>query len=264
MEDIKKTLKKLTNHKYIELTDRGNTAIKEAMRLSLEENLKKACLTVDQGGWFTYYKYPKKMGITVELLKTDYGVIGIKELSQELKKGYSFFIYSNPAGYYAEQDRKGIYKTCKKNNCLVIMDVTGSIGTDMCNGEYADYIVSSFGEGKPVNLGYGGFISSNKKFEMIEYFDKEYLNDLKIKLEGLKTRHESFEKINKKIKKDLNGYKILHREKRGINVIVSFDTDKEKVEIEEYCNKEKLQYTICPRYIRVKKDAVSIEVKREE
>ena len=40
---------------------------------------------------------------------------------------------------------KDIYKVCK-DKCLVILDASGSIGSSMCNGEYADMIVGSFGK----------------------------------------------------------------------------------------------------------------------
>ena len=49
----------------------------------------------------------------------------------------------------------------------------------------------------------------------------------------------------------------------GHNVIVKFNTDEEKEKIINYCDKNELEYTLCPRYIRVEENAVSIEVKRK-
>jgi dTDP-4-amino-4,6-dideoxygalactose transaminase len=209
----------------------------------------------------------------VELVKTDYGLIDLNNLDKKLKeKKYCAFIYSNPAGYFAEQPIEAIYEICKKNNCLVILDVTGSIGSELCNGSFADFTVGSFGKWKPVNLGYGGFLSTKKKefFEKPKEifntasFDENYATLLCKKLENVKKRYELFDKINKKIKKDLKSLKILHKDKRGINVIVKFSNESEKNSIIAYCIKNNYQFTICPRYIRVNENAISIEVKREE
>jgi len=309
-EEVFNLLKKYTKHENIELISRGNEAIFAALYCAKKVNSKKAILTVDQGGWFSYLKYPKKLKLEVELVKTDYGVVDLKDLNGRLKgKNYCAFIYSNPAGYFAEQPIKEIYEICKKNDCLVIMDVTGSIGSALCNGEYVDFIVGSFGKWKPVNLGYGGFLTAKKKeyfekaeeiFNMSEIgyrklpalagrkipisehaqkhipsfssgsvfdttsFDEDYLPELSEKLKNVKQRYALFENINKKIKKDLKEFRILHENKGGVNVIVEFSSEKEKDKIIDYCKKNNYQFTICPRYIRVNEEAVSIEVKREE
>ncbi|MBL7055160.1 DegT/DnrJ/EryC1/StrS family aminotransferase [Candidatus Woesearchaeota archaeon] len=291
-EKVYRLLKEYTKHDYIELTSRGNTAIFAALHCARKlSSDKKAVLVPDQGGWFTYLKYPKMLEMEAVEIKTDYGVIEIedlrnkikcqkssKKISENAKKPSGFFtganclIYANPAGYFAEQPMKEIYEICKKNNCMVIMDATGSIGSDLCEGDYADIIVGSFGKWKPVNAGYGGFLSAkekdyfNKSKEIFntEGFEEKYLPLLYEKLKNTGKRYRLFEKINKKIKKDLKGYKILHESKKGINVIVKFADEKEKNKIIDYCVKNKHQYTICPRYIRVNEKAVSIEIKREE
>lgn len=272
MENIIDLLKKYTKHDYVELTSRGNTAIFAALyctkKLNPERNI---VLVPDQGGWLAYLKYPKKLGMEIAEVKTDYGIIDLKDLEDKSKEA-SCLIYSNPAGYFAEQPIKEIYEICKKNDCLVIMDVTGSIGSEFCNGEYADVIVGSFGKWKPVNLGYGGFLTAKKEeyFEKAEEifnttsFDEKYLPELSEKLKNIKQRYALFENINKKIKKDLKEFRILHENKGGINVIVEFSSEKEKDKIINYCKKNNYQFTICPRYIRVNEEAVSIEVKREE
>ena len=163
---ILEKLKKLTGHRYVLLTSRGNSAIYIAACLARRFNPKKDFLIPDQAGWLTYKQFPAKLKFSVREMKTDSGVI---DLGLKLKD-VSAVLYQNPAGYFAEQPMKEIYKLCK-GKCIVIVDVTGSVGTDMCNGSYADIHVCSFGEGKPVNLGYGGFISFNNK----EYLD--FIND---------------------------------------------------------------------------------------
>jgi len=265
-------LKKYTKHEHIELTSRGNTAIFAALYCARKINPKKIILTVDQGGWLSYLKYPKRLEFKVELVKTDYGIVDLKDINKKLAdKNCCAFLYANPAGYFAGQPIKDIYEICKKNDCLVILDVTGSIGSELCNGKFADFTVGSFGKWKPINLGYGGFLSARQKrhFSKLKEidditFNEKYLPSLYKKLKSVKEKYKLFNKLNKKIKKDLKEFKILHNEKRGINVIIKFDTEKEKNKIIDYCIKNKHQFTICPRYIRVNEKAISIEVKRKE
>ena len=56
--------------------------------------------------------------------------------------------------------------------------------------------------------------------------------------------------------------KLIHPSMHGINIAVEFADETEKERVINYCNKNNIEYTICPRYIRVECDAVSIEVKR--
>jgi len=55
---------------------------------------------------------------------------------------------------------------------------------------------------------------------------------------------------------------IIHKDSKGINVIIRFSSDTEKERLINYCDKNNLEHTLCPRYIRVNVDALSIEVKR--
>ena len=215
----------------------------------------------------------------VKLLKTDKALIDLEDLKEQ-SKGCTAFLYAQPAGYFVDQKIKEIYNICKKNNCLVIMDVTGSIGTELCNGKYADFLVCSFGNYKPINLGYGGFISTNKKeyFEKpkeifnTDHFDTNKSEKLLEKLKQLPKRHELFSKANKKIKSDLKEFDIIHKNKKGINVLIKFNNEKEKNEIIKYCETNNFKYKICKKindstksifsFIKVNEDAVSIEVQR--
>ena len=275
-QEITSILKKYTKHDFINLTERGNTAIFAALYCARKLQLnKKIVLYPDQGGWISYYKYSKMLELNPVAVKTDYGVINLKDL-KEKSKNANCLIYSQPAGYYAEQPIKEIYEICNKNKCMVIMDVTGSIGTEICNGNYAGFCLGSFGKWKPVNLGYGGFLSAKEKgyFEIPKEifntinFDETHLPELLKRLKNLKKRYKLFNKTNKKIKKDLKNFNILHKDKAGINVIIRFNDNREKEKIINYCGKNNLEYTICPKgifsLIRVNCNAVSIEVKRLE
>jgi len=257
-------LKKLSHHKYVVLTSRGNSAIYIA--LSLAKRFSKGNLLIpDQAGWLTYKHYPKKLKLKVKVVKTDYGVIDLADLGLKLKEA-SALLYQNPAGYFAEQPSKDIYRLCK-GKCIVITDVSGSVGTSMCND--SDISICSFGKWKPVNLGYGGFISfDNKKYiDFVNslkerlFFDGEY-TALYDKLNLLDKKYKFYSEINKKIKRDLKDFKIIHKNKKGINVVVKFNTEQEKEKIIKYCQNNTYEFVLCPKYIRVNEKAVSIEVKR--
>lgn len=258
----------LVGHKYVRLTNRGNSAILHAIRVAKAFSDKQYILIPDQGGWLTYKNYPLKEGLKVKELKTDRGLIDIAGLESELDNCVAIIV-SQPAGYFAAQDLKQISKICK-NKCLVIADVTGSIGDkEICNGAYADIMLGSFGEWKPINLGYGGFVSfgSEELFELsrkipLNEFAAEYGPQLTEKLALLDKRYELFYKTAAVIKSELIGFDIIHKDKKGINVAVKFNNENEKEKIIIYCVKRGLPYTVCPRYIRVDEDAICIEVKR--
>ena len=267
MKQVIDLLKKITKENYIELTSRGNTAIFSVLYCARKINPKKIVLIPDQGGWFTYKRYPFYLELRIEQVKTNYGIIDLKDLKKKIKNA-NCLLYSNPAGYFAEQPVKEIYNICR-DKCLVILDVSGSIGLKDYS-KYCDFMIGSFGIDKPVNLGYGGFIGTNNKnnFEIpkeifnLTIFEDKYYKPLLQKLKNLKIRYQYYNKINKKIKKDLKKYDIIHRNKEGINVAVKFKDNKEKENLIEYCKKHKYPFRICPFYIRVKAKAISIEVKR--
>lgn len=265
-------IKKYSGYDNIELTSRGNTAIFAALYSARKLRLfKKTVLIPDQGGWLTFRKYPKMLELRSVEIKTRQGIIDTSELKKALDEhDVNCLLYTNPAGYFAEQPIKEIYEICR-GRCTVVLDVSGCIGdSKMCNGDYADMMVASFGRWKPVNLGYGGFVSMkdkrayDKSGEIFNTtaFDDDYLEPLYNKLAHVRERLEYFYRINNRIKTDLLKFKIAHRNKRGINVIVMYKDEAEKQQIIDYCSKKNFEYTQCPRYIRLMKDAISIEVKR--
>ncbi len=267
MQNITNLLKKITGMKQVKLTSRGNTAIFAALYCCRKLSKHKRVLIPDQGGWFTYKKYPQYLELEPVEMKTDLGLIDIAELKKNLKDTCCL-LYANPAGYYAEQDVKKIYEACK-GKCLVILDVSGSIGRKDYS-KYCDFMLASFGDDKIVNAGYGGFVATNNKefFEKpkeifnLTRFDDKYSAKVAEKLKNLKQRYAFLDKINKKIKKDLKNYSIIHKDKKGINVIVKYSSEKEKNELIKYCLKNVFPFRKCPFYIKVKTKAISIEVKR--
>lgn len=266
-KDIKSILQKLTGHSFIEIVPRGNAAITSALSIFPKGS---AVLIPEEGGWIHYKKAPVQLGLKTMEVKCNDAKIDLVDLPEKLKSLQpAAFLYQNPGGYFAQQPMKGIYEICRKNNCLVIMDVSGSIGTSLCDGRYADILVGSFGQGKLVEAKVGGFISAKegkvweKLKENIKIFAEE--NSLQIiyrQLQQLPQRIQYLQKIQEKIIEDLRDFEVLHPKDIGLVVVVKYDSEKEKQELVEYCVKNNYPYTECPRYIRVNKKAISIEVKK--
>lgn len=262
-KEIDDALKKLCGHDFVHITDRGNSAIFLAMHSAKINNPKPDILIPDQGGWFSYKNYPSFFGLNAVEVKTDRGVIDLDDLKEKTKTA-SAFIFSSFAGYFAEQPLKEISSLCKKAGCLIIEDASGAIGdTELCNGKYSDIIVGSFGKWKPVDCGYGGWISFKKR----EYMDavKDSMSITKVHPQFYHEIGDALKKnklqkcleLQKHVKEDLKDYTIFHREKRGVNVVVEFDP-----QVLQYCQEKNYPYVLCPSYIRVNEKAISIELKR--
>ena len=262
--EVLKILEKFTGHKEIKIMPRGNSAIFAALYCMKKATDNPMLLVPDQGGWISFKRYPEMLNIDHRELATNRGVIDLKELENQLKIGASALMITSFAGYYAEQPLKKISVLCKKYNCLLIEDASGAVSDKkLCNGKYSDIIVGSFGKWKPVDLGYGGFISTNK----IEMFDKgkdifslfKVNSDIYDMLPPFLNNHR-FKRIVKRtlrIKKDLSDINVFHRKLRGLNVITEYNQ-----RVLDYCANEGYQYVLCPSYIRVNEKAISIEVKR--
>lgn len=149
------------------------------------------------------------------------------------------------------------------------MDVSGSIGTTLCDGSYADALVGSFGEWKLVEAKAGGFISCKQKglFEKVKQHakildDTEILNLISQKIKELPERIFFLTSKRKKILEDLKQFDIVHKKDLGFVILIKFKNHHEKETLINYCKDNKLPWTECPRYIRLNKPAISIEVKR--
>lgn len=264
--EIKAIIERLTNHKYIKITQRGNSAIKSVLSL-----VSGTVLIPAEGGWRAYQNMPGKLGLKVVEVACDDAKIDLNDLKEKLssiKPGA--LIYQNPGGYFAAQPMEEIYQICQENNCLVIVDVSGGIGTKLCDGNYADLLVGSFGKWKLVDASAGGFISFKEKvlFDRAKPFiekldDKNSLKKIKEKLDGLDNRIIFLRNKIKKIKDDLDNFNLIRAGDLGFVVVVKFITDAEKETIINYCKDNSLEWTECPRYIRIKEKAISIEVKRK-
>jgi len=263
MKQILEKLQQLTGCKYIQLTERGNNSLLIALTLAKNFLDKENVLIQNEGGWITYKQYPKKIGLNIIEVKTNYGLIDLNDLEDKADENSVLLINSTP-GYVAFEDMQKVQDACKRKNCFLINDVSGSIGTE--NAKFGDIIFGSFGRWKPVNLEYGGFIAANndKYYEEFDasYFDEHKYDELMEKLNELPKRLEKLQEKRKKILEDLQSFEIVHKKSQGINVIIKFDDDETKKRIIDYCKENNLEFTECPRYIRIKEPAISIEVKR--
>jgi len=260
-------LRELTHHDYVELTERGNAAIKAAFSI-LDNN--KRVLIPEEGGWLTYCTIPEQLGLVADKVKCNDAKINLSDLKKKLaKKIYSAFLYQNPGGYFAEQEIARIYRLCKENDCLVILDVSGGIGTKLGDGYYADILVGSFGKWKLIDAEKSGFISCQKEHlwkmlkDKVKVFDDgNILIKVLLKLEKLPERIGKLQLAKDTIVNDLKQYDLVYPHDLGFVVVVKYADDEEKERIIDYCKTNNLEWTECPRYIRLNKRAISIEVKR--
>jgi len=263
MQQILSRLKELTGKEFIQLAERGNKAIKIA--LDLAKQLEKTTVLIpDQGGWLTFKKYPDKFGLAAKEIKTKQGLIDLEDLEKNANQESVLLTCSMPGYFAVEENIQKIQELCAKKGCLFFNDVSGSIGKDAA--KHGDVILGSFGKWKPINLEYGGFIATNDKKYYTDfdssYFEEKRYDELIKKLEELPERLKKLQEARKKILEELESFNVVYKEKEGINVVVKFDEDEAKQRIIDYCKDNKLEYTECPRYIRINEPAISIEVKR--
>jgi hypothetical protein len=267
-------LKKYTRHKNVRLVQRGNAAIFCALYIVKKANPKPFILIPDQGGWISFKTYPKILGFEVRTVKTDRGLIDLIDLEKKAESGAALFVTSF-AGYFAEQPLKYVSQICRKNKCLLIEDASGAVGdSELCNGEHSDIIVGSFGKWKPINAGYGGFISVANKEHLEDASDifsttnhyPEY-DTLLSKLEKAEKRLADMLRESGKVKEELGRLfpdaKIIHKDLRGLNVMVKYMNEADKKGIISYCKDKGYEYVQCPKYIRLEEEAISIEIKRK-
>lgn len=263
-EEIKKQLIEFTGCSNIKIVKNGNKAILYALRIA--KRLGKINIFIqDQGGWITYYQYPKRLNLEIIKLKTNFGLIDKHELASKLDDKSVLLINSMP-GYLALEDMGDIAAICRENKSMIINDISGSIGTD--NAKFGDIVVCSFGKDKPINYGDGGFIGvkDSDYFDIIEMQEISAGAGLADRIKTLDNRLADINAIREQLLAGLISLgfqeKLIHPSRHGINIAVRFADETEKERVINYCNKNNVEYTICPRYIRVECDAVSIEIKR--
>ncbi|MGE0793455.1 MAG: hypothetical protein AB7V77_04735 [Candidatus Woesearchaeota archaeon] len=257
-ENCRTILKILTGKENVKFTEKGDFSIKYALEIA--KNLDKLnCLIQDEGNWYKYEKFINEKEMNCIRLITNYGLIFEKELKHYSHD--SVLLLNSLAGYIAMHDMAKVHSSCITNDIFLINDVSGSIGTN--NSKFGEIIIGSFGKGKPVDLGHGGFIAvdDDEWFKDLEDFEIDF-KSLEEKLRNVNKRREFLTSICKKVKDDLKDFDIVHKDEEGINVVVKFSNEEEKNKILNYCKEHNYEYTMCPREIRIMEDAVSIEIKR--
>ena len=260
-------IKDLTGHDHAKITSSGNNSIFIALS-AVEGDV----IVPDQGGWHGFKQIAKFLKKDIVTLKTDMGLINPDYLDEIEFKENSALIYTSFAGYCAEQDTKGISKYCKSNNITTIEDASAGIGDkkhNLGNGNYSDIIIASTGSPKIINVGSGGFITSNNK----ESFDNTKLpqklsktsqivcSGICCELENVDEKLEVTLNATKHLKNNIDN--TLHANKRGINVIIPHSNAKEiSWNLKKALPINKSGFiTTCPNYNRVKQKAIAVEIK---
>lgn len=268
--DAEEIVAETTGHEYCKIVGSGNSAI-----LAVMSNFKGKIMVPDQGGWSGFRKMADFRGIETVEVPTNNGLINPEVLNDYIRaeSPEALFITSF-AGYMAEQAVKDLYEVCEDNGVLLVEDASGSIGDPekrLANGNHAHVIIASTGTPKTVNVGSGGFITTNDKkiLDSSNYILKSLKADPVTCAgiaEEIKNAPEIISKTLKSckiLKDDLNELSIHHRYKRGINVCISHNNPK-KV---GYNLRQSLKVdgggivTVCPRYDRIKEKGVCIELK---
>jgi hypothetical protein len=251
-------LKKLVDKKYIYFFESGDDAIWAL--LSLLSKTHKKIIVPDFGGWFSYKKFPPKLGMDIIELKTDDALIDIADLKSKFLENSdnSIVLINSMGGYFVVEPMEEIFEICGNN---LINDVSASIGTD--DAKIGELCVGSFGEHKPLELSYGGFIGSNIELDVPNISMREgFIKELEEAIDILDEKREFWNNHRITIIKDLEKHQILHKESAGINVIVAYDDEKEMHLLIQYCEEAGIEYKKCPNYIKVNRQAISFEIKR--
>ena len=260
-------IKELTSHEFAKMTSSGNNSIFIALS-SIEGDI----IIPDQGGWHGFKQIARHLNKNIITLKTDLGLIDPTKLDNVDINENSALIFTSFAGYTAEQDIKGIAKYCKSNGITTIEDASAGIGdkeNKLGNGNYSDIIIASTGSPKIINVGSGGFIATSNK----EVFDRTSMaqklsktnniicsgidSELSLVRDNLEVSLNATEHLKNSIDN------VIHKNKRGVNVIISTDNAKEiSWNLKKSLTIDKSGFiTTCPNYNRVKTKAIAVEIK---
>ena len=260
-------IKRLTSHEFVEMTSSGNNSIFIALS-AIDGDI----IVPDQGGWHGFKQIAKFLNKNVITLKTDLGIINPDYIDDLEIKENSALIFTSFAGYCGEQDTKKISEYCNDNDITTIEDASAGIGDaqhKLGNGNFSDIILASTGSPKMINVGSGGFITTNSE----EFFDRT-----KVPQKLSKTNEiicsgidSELDLVEKNLELTLNATEhlknnipnVIHNDKRGVNVIIPHNNAKEiSWNLKKSLTIDKSGFiTTCPNYNRVKQKAIAIEIK---
>lgn len=254
---VKDALKRLTGKKNVYLMDRWVNAVGQALERCYEASSEgfsspNTILVPDQAGRSIFLAQKDKFNL-IEL-KTHLGSVLLTHL-RAIANEKSMVLMSSLGGFFAKQPMREIDEICKIKNTLLINDISGSIGT--YDAEYGDILVCDF---KP--LGFEcAFIACDEKLNIKESFDVLRYDELYDWLDKLNGKILKIKELSKKVKEDLKEFEVVHRESESLVVVVRYRNDEDKDKMLKYCEDNKFEYKLCPKYIRLKEKAISIEVK---
>jgi hypothetical protein len=247
-------LKKLTQYNNISLEKRCNDAIKKALKIAKEKGFTRLYIP-DEGGWITYKQFGQKLKFDIVEIPTKTGIIDPTTLKLTSK---DVILIHSLAGYHSIQPIKQIRDVCDKAQALFIEDCCGVPHVP----HYGHILVCSFGRGKPINYGQGGFFATNdeslfSKSEIENYISQE-LHD---KIVNVQKHLDMLYSIREELRQKCNIYSPI-ADQYGIILLVPFSTDEQKQNIIHIAHNSNIEYEECPRYIRTNSQAISLEIKR--
>lgn len=267
----KEAVKKLTSHEIVHIVNSGNSAIMAVMSC-----FKNRVMIPDQGGWYGFRKMAEFFGVETVKLPTNLGLVNVEELDKILKQEHPEALFlTSFAGYTAEQPMHEIYDICDDNEVILVEDASGGIGDPkgkLGNGNHSHVIVGSTGSPKTVNIGNGGFLSTNNSeiSDSANYLLKILKAD-PITCAGIASEArnavEIFEKTTAatmKLKREISNFReVIHSTERGLNIIIPDKNQK----LFGSRIRQKLDVhggsivSLTPNYNRVKTRAVCLEIK---
>ena len=258
-------IRDLTTKEHVKMTSSGNNSIFIALSAITGD-----IIIPDQGGWHGFKQIAKFLDRNIVTLKTDAGLINTDYLDElEISEG-SALIFTSFAGYTAEQDIRSIVSYCKDNSITTIEDASAGIGdSENRLGCRSDIILASTGSPKIINVGSGGFISTDdddvftrtslpqKLSKTTEIICSGIDNEIDNVSKNLQVSLNATEHVKKHIPNTL------HADKRGINVIIPHENSKSICwDLKKTLTTDKSGIiTTCPNYNRVKQKAICIEIK---
>lgn len=265
------SIKDQTHQSHVKIVNCGNSAI-----LAVMSTFKERIMIPDQGGWKGFERTADFINKDVVYLPTNFGIIEIDILEDFIGKFSPEALFlTSFAGYMAEQPLKDIYKVCESYGVVLVEDASGGIGDTtgkVANGKHNHVTVASTGSPKIINVGNGGFISTNdpKILDSARYI----VNTLKadpVTCAGINSEIKNAPKILSNtidacqyLKDQITEFReVLYHDKRGINIIIPDENPKKL----GYQLRNKLDVqgggiiTLCPNYNRVKLNAVCLEIK---
>lgn len=274
-----------TGHQYAKLVNSGNAAIMLAMNA-----IKGSILIPDQGAWNGFKQIAKFLGKDLIQIKTKQGLITSEHLTESINQAIeenhidsieednkSALFLTSFAAYAAEQNIGEISKVLHDKNLLLVEDASGAIcdykGT-LANGNYSDIIIGSTGSPKIINVGDGGFITTNddsiftnsnillKTSKCSNITACGISNEIEFAKDNLKKTVDFCQNLKIEIEKQTD-FEVFHKDKRGINVILkSKDPKSLSYNLRrEFVLDSHGMITKCPNYNRLKEKAVAIEIK---